>query len=129
MADKAYEIAFNGTAVDEDFYGDVVTLKVEESVTMASTLQFQLTIMQDDQGAWDYLEDSRLAPFTKVSVRFGFTSGGGLAGALGAAVSALGGGGSGDDGLERVFDGYITSVRLSLGSSPGDSHIEVSAMD
>lgn len=129
MADKAYEIAFDGTAVDEDFYGDVVMLKVEESVTMASTLQFQLTIKQDDQGAWDYLEDSRLAPFTKVSVRVGFTSAGGLAGALGAAVSALGGGSSGDDGLERVFDGYITSVHLSLGSNPGDSHIEVSAMD
>src|SRR5882672_10430856 len=108
MAGKTYQIAFNGEAVEEDFYGDVVTVRVEESVAMASTLQLTLTTKQDGTGAWDYLEDVELAPFTKVSVRVGFTSGGGLAEVLGAVASALGGGGSGDDGLEPVFDGYIT---------------------
>ena len=31
MAEKAYEIAFNDEAVDEDFYGDVESLTVEEN--------------------------------------------------------------------------------------------------
>jgi phage protein D len=129
MADKAYQIAFGEEAVDDDFYGDVVSLRVEENTSMASTMQLRLSTKQDDSGAWDYLEDPRLAPFTKVSVRVGFSSGGGLAGALGAVAGALGAGGSGDDGLEPVFDGFITSVNLSLGSNPGDSHIDVGAMD
>jgi phage protein D len=129
MADKSYQIAFSGDAVDEDFYADVVSLRVEENTAMPSTMQLRLSTRQDDNGNWDYLEDSRLAPFTKVSVRIGFTGGGGLAGALGAIAGALGAGGSGDDGLERVFDGYISAIHFSLGSAPGDSHIEVSAMD
>src|ERR1700730_5323258 len=113
MADKSYQIAFSGEAVEDSFYGDVVSLTVEESIAEAATMQLRLATRQDDRGAWDYLEDARLAPFTKGSVRLGFASGGGLAGALGAVAGALGGGGAGDDGLEPVFDGYVTAVTLS----------------
>lgn len=124
MAEKAYEIAFNDEAVDEDFYGDVESLTVEENSTMASTMRMRLAITLDDNGVWDYLDDSRLEVFTKVSVRVGFTGGAGLAGAL---SSALGGGG--DDGLERVFTGYITAVNAIWGSDPGSPHLEIEAMD
>lgn len=124
MAEKAYEIAFNDEAVDEDFYGDVESLTVEENSTMASTMRLRLAITLDDQGVWDYLDDSRLEVFTKVAVRIGFTGGAGLAGAL---SSALGGGG--DDGLERVFTGYITAVNPTWGSQPGSAHLEIEAMD
>ena len=124
MAEKAYEIAFNDEAVDEDFYGDVESLTVEENSTMASTMRLRLAITLDDNGVWDYLDDSRLEVFTKVSVRIGFTGGAGLAGEL---SSALGGGGS--DGLERVFDGYITAVSPTWGSEPGSTYLEIQAMD
>ena len=124
MAEKAYEISFNDEAVDEDFYGDVESLTVEESCTMASTMRLRLAITLDDNGVWDYLDDGRLEVFTKVSVRVGFTGAAGLAGAL---SSALGGGG--DDGLERVFDGYITAVNPTWGSEPGSTYLEIEAMD
>ena len=124
MAEKAYEIKFNDEAVDEDFYGDVESLTVEENSTMASTMRMRLAITLDDSGVWDYLDDSRLEVFTKVSVRVGFIGGGGLAGELSSAV-----GGGGDDGLERVFDGYITSVHPTWGSEPGSTHLEIEAMD
>ena len=124
MAEKAYEISFNDEAVDEDFYGDVESLMVEENSTMASTMRMRLAITLDDNGVWDYLDDSRLEVFTKVAVRVGFTGGAGLAGAL---SSALGGGG--DDGLERVFTGYITAVNPTWGSEPGSTHLEIEAMD
>src|ERR1041385_9102343 len=98
MANKAYEISFNDEPVDEDFYGDVVSLTVEENVALATTMKLRITLTQDDNGAWDYLDDSRFEMFTRVSVRIGFTVGGGLAGALSGAL----GGGDGNDGLERV---------------------------
>jgi len=128
MAEKAYEIAFNDEAVEVEFYSAVVSLTVEENSTPASTLQMRLAITRDDNGVWSHLEDDRFAVFTKISVRIGFTGGGGLAGALGAAVGGLTGG-DGNDGLEPVFDGYITAANPNWGSEPGDSHLEIVAMD
>lgn len=129
MADQAFRIAFNGKAVDDAFYGDVVSVRVEEGVGMATTAQLRLATRHGDEGAWSYVEDKRLTLFTPLSVAVGFTGGGGLAGALGAAAGALGGGGGGNDGLEPVFDGYVTAVHVRLGSQPGETSIDVSGMD
>jgi phage protein D len=126
MADKAYQIAFNGTAVDNDFYGDVVLLTVEEGTAMPGTFHLQLTSRMQENGSWGYLDDDRLAVYTKVSIKIGFTGGGGLLGAIG---SLLGGGSDGNDGLATVFDGYITAVDLNLGSAPSSTFVEVSGMD
>jgi phage protein D len=125
MATKAYEISFNDEPVDEDFYGDVMSLTVEENVALAGAMRLRIQLTQDDNGAWNYLDDSRFEMFTKVSVRIGFTGGGGLAGALSSAL----GGGEGNDGLERVFDGYITAVNTNWASQPGSANLEVEAMD
>jgi phage protein D len=127
MADKAYRIAFNGEAVDEDFYGNVVSLTVEENTATASTFRLQLATSLQDDGSWAYLDDDRFALFTKVSIGIGFTGGGGLAGALGGALGSLGSGSS--DGLEPVFDGYVTGFNVHLGSEPDSAYIEVSGMD
>ena len=83
MAQRAYQIAFNGTPVEQDFYGDIVSLRVEENSSMASTFQLQLAIRLTDEGAWTHIDDDELALFSKVSIRAGFTSGSGLAGTLG----------------------------------------------
>jgi phage protein D len=125
MADKALAIAFNGKAVSQDFYEDIVSLTVTENFNSANTLELRLATELNENGAWAYLEDKRLDPFTKVSVKFGFTSGGGLAGALGLQASAPGG----NDGLEPIFDGYITSVQVNLSSDPANAQIEIGAMD
>jgi phage protein D len=127
MAQKAFQIAFDGTPVDQDFYGDIVSLQVEENTSIANTFRLQLATKLADDGSWNYLDDDRLALFTKVSIKIGFTGGAGLAGALGALGGALGGGGN--DGLVPVFDGYVTSVNLDIGSEPGNSRIEVAGMD
>src|SRR5437870_13816049 len=122
MADKAYQVAFDDEAVDEQFYGDVVSLTVAENTTTASTFHLQLRTIRQDDGSWSYLDDDQLALFSKVSIQIGFMSGGGLA-------EALGGLTSGNDGLERVFDGYITAVHINLGSQPNDTYIDVMGMD
>ena len=83
MANKAYQIEFSGTAADEDFYGDVVSLSVEESTSAAGTLHLQIALRLQDDGTWTYLDDDRFALFNAVTVKVGFTDGGGLAAALG----------------------------------------------
>lgn len=128
MADLSYKLAFDDEPVDTLFYGDVVSLTVAEHTAGASTLQLRLVTSRTDDGSWRYLEDSRLALFSKVSVKLGFTGGGGLAALLGALAGGLGGAG-GNDGLEPIFDGYITTVEAGLGSVPGGAYIDISAMD
>jgi phage protein D len=127
MAQKTFQIAFDGTPVDQDFYGDIVSLNVEENRSVANTFLLQLATKLADDGSWNYLDDERLALFTKVSIKVGFTGGGGLAGALGGLGGALGGGGN--DGVVPVFDGYVTSVNFDIGSEPGNSRIQVAGMD
>src|ERR1700676_2334796 len=126
MANKAYQIAFNGTAVDNDFYGDVVVLTVEESTAAPGAFHLQLTSRMQDDGSWGYLDDDRLALYNKVTIKVGFTGGGGLLGAIG---SLLGGGSDSNEGLSTVFDGYITAMDLNLGSTPATTFVEVSGMD
>jgi phage protein D len=123
MANKAYQIEFSGTAVDEDFYGDVVSVAVEESTSAAGTLQLRIALRLQDDGTWTYLDDLRLGPFNAVTVKVGFTDGGGLAAALGSLP------GDSNDGLKTVFDGFITDVDLQLGSEPDDAFINISGMD
>ncbi len=125
MANKAFQIEFSGTAVDEDFYGDVVLLSVEESTRAAGTLHLQIALRLQDDGTWTYLDDDRFALFNQVTVKVGFTDGGGLAAALG---SLLGGGDS-NDGLKTVFDGFITDVDVELGSELDNAFINLSGMD
>jgi phage protein D len=124
MADKAYQIALGGDAVDETFYDDVVSLTVDESTADATSFHLRLATSRQDDGAWPYLDDPRFALFNPVSIQIGFTGGGGVADALG---DVLGGGGN--DGLEPVFDGYITGVDVTLGSEPDSAVIDVTGMD
>jgi phage protein D len=124
MADKAYQVFFDGEAVEEVFYGDVVLLTIEENTTAASSLQLRLATQLQEDGAWRSLEDDRLTPFTQVAVSVGFTGGAGLAGALGGLPGA-----GGNTGIEPVFTGYITAVHVNLGSQPGETYIDLTAMD
>jgi phage protein D len=129
MAQKAFQIALNGTPVDQGLYGDVESLTVEENTNMANMFRLQLSTRLADDGTWNYLEEDRFALFNKASIKIGFTNGGGLASALGAAVSALGGGGDNNDPLIPVFDGFITSVHFEASSEPGQAHLNISGTD
>lgn len=124
MADKAFQLFFGDEAAEQEFYAEVDSLTIEENSDMASTLHLRLSLNKREDGSWEMLDDDRLAPYRKISAKIGFQSGEGLAGALGSALGA-----SGNDGLEAVFDGYVTAANVSLGSQPGETFLEVSAMD
>jgi hypothetical protein len=125
MATKAYQIAFGRTAVENDFYGDVVSLTVVESVAEPGTFNLQMVSRKQEDGSWGYLDDERFALFNKVTIKIGFTGGSGLLGTIG----SLFGAGDSNDGLSTVFDGYVTAVDLSLGSTVATTFVEVSGMD
>jgi phage protein D len=125
MAQASYQIAFDGKATDDDFYSDVISLTIEENTETAGVIQLRLMLTLQDDGSWNYLDDPRLTLFKKVQVMVGFSGGGGLAAAVG---SLIGGGGSGD-GLVVVFEGYITSVVMAVGSAPPDSYLDILALD
>jgi phage protein D len=127
MADKAYLIAFDDEDVEEEFYDDVVSLTVDENTATGTSFRLQLATSRQDDGSWTYLDEGLLALFTRVSIQVGFSGGGGLADAFGDALGPPGGGGN--DGLEPVFDGYITEVEVTLGSEPDSARLEVSGLD
>src|SRR5258708_746542 len=106
---NVYQIELNGEAVDDAFYGEVVSLAVDESITMAGTAQLRLQLLLQDDGTWSFVDDQRFELFSKLAVKVGFTE---------------------DEGrLQRLFDGYITSVELELGENPGDAHLDIRAID
>src|SRR5512145_844016 len=108
MADKAYRIAFDDEPVDDEFYDSVVSLTVEESTGAPGAFHLRLATSPDDDGVWAYLDDPRFGLYTSVSIQIGFTGGGGLGDVLGAGLGGVDGGGN--DGLEWVFEGYVTAV-------------------
>src|SRR5215467_6284255 len=123
MAQKAFQIVFDGVPVEQDFYGDIISLQVEECTSVANTFRLQLATKLADDGTWSYLDDDRLGLFVKVSIKIGFAGVRGFTGALD------GSDGGDNGGLVAVFDGYVTSVNFDLGSEPGGSRIEVAGMD
>jgi phage protein D len=127
MADTAYLIAFDDEAVAEEFYDDVLSLTVDEHTAVGTSFRLQLATTRQDDGSWTHLDDGPLALFTRISIQIGFSGGGGLAGALGDALAV--GRPGGNDGLEPVFDGYITDVEVTLGSQPDSAWLEVSGLD
>lgn len=122
MAEKSYRIELDGEAVDEDFYGTVLSLSAVENTGSAGSLRLRLRISLDSEGSWSLVDADRLALFGRIKVSIGFTSGNGLGGAL----QGLTGG---NDPLAPVFEGYITAISPSFDSQPGNSVLEILALD
>jgi phage protein D len=125
MSAKSYQISFGGKPVDERFYGDVVSLTLEESTSAAGSFTLRLVSRLQDDGSWGYVDDPNLTLFNQVSISMGFLSSDGIAGAL----ENLLGGGSGDTGLHTVFQGYITGLRFIQGGDPRGTVVELNGLD
>jgi phage protein D len=118
MAQKAYQVSFGGAAVDEDFYGDVVSLTVDERADTATVARIRLLTALTANGTWRWFDDDRLSVWTPAAVKVGFAGPGGSGPA-----------GSSAEGLQPVFDGYVTSVNAVLTGNPDNDHVEVTALD
>lgn len=124
MADFAYQLLFNGEAAEDELYADVLELTVDTRGADPSMVRLKLATTLDDDGDWTHLADDRWALFAPITVRLGYLEGGGLTGSLSGAL-----GGGGNDGLVTLFSGYVSGVELSLGSEPGQTFLNVQAVD
>lgn len=125
MSGASYQISLGGKPVEDQFYGDVVSLAVEESASAAGSFTLQLVSRLQDDGSWGYLDDPNMTLFNPVSISIGFQPPGGIVGAL----ENLLGGASGDTGLHTVFQGYITGLRFTQGADPRATVCEVNGLD
>lgn len=122
MADKSYELTFDGDAADSGLYDDILQLEVDERVSAPSTFRLRLTLTLNDDGEWTYTDDDRFSLFTNVGISVGFSNSAGasaLAGAIGGAAG----------GLEPVIDGYVTGVSVHIAARTEESYLEVQGID
>lgn len=103
---SAYQILFDGTAVDADFYTLLASVEVEENADLPGALRLKLPIsIKDDDLTW--VSDDRLKPYTNVAV----------------VITPQ------DGPTECIFDGYVLSHKIHLQSGITASTLEVSGQD
>jgi hypothetical protein len=129
---SSYTLLLNGQAADADLYAAVSSLEVEESLDMPGAVQLSVPIATSSSGDLTYVSDSRFQPLANLAVVVTPASGssaGSPAEALGAAASALGGGGSGAPSPQCIFDGYILSHKIHLETGTTNSTLTVWGQD
>jgi phage protein D len=103
---SSFELSFDGTAIDDRMYQAVSTIEVEENAELPDAIQISLGMSAVD-GELDFVGDSRLQPFTNVTL-----------------VASLENGDS-----QCLFDGYILSHRIHVETGVTSSTLEVWGQD
>jgi phage protein D len=104
---STFQVLFDGTPADEDFYNALISLEVEENIDLPGAIQMKLTVNRTDDGDLDFPNDSRIGPLAKVAV-----------------VAQFGGGSQ-----ECIFDGVVLSHKLHLETAISSSTLEVWGQD
>ncbi len=107
VAIPSYRIAFDGEAAADDIYEHIIRLEIEESTERAASFMFRVSIAQQEDGEWSYLDDERLALFKKVTISLGF----------------------GEGNAAPVLEGYITHLAPHFDPQEELCYLEVRGMD
>jgi len=105
MEAENFSITIEGEEA-EDLYADLMHFEVELDDALAAMFRLRLTITQDTEGIWTYLDDARLQLWKEVSIAAGF----------------------GDD-MEDLITGYITHVKPHFTPERTECFLEVWGMD
>jgi phage protein D len=89
-----------------DVYPDIISLEVELDDELASMFRLKLAILQQPEGRWSYLDDTRLRAWKKMTISAGFAG-----------------------GAEEVMSGYITHVKPDFTADPAQCTLEIWGMD
>lgn len=101
-----YQILFDGTPVDDDFYEQVSRLEVEENADLPGAISLSLPVAVDD-GELTWVTDSKLRPYANIAV---------VATAPDAAD-------------ECIFDGYILTHKVHVPTGTAGATVEVWGQD
>jgi phage protein D len=103
---SSFTLSFDGTAMDDHMYEAVSSIEVEENAELPDAIQISLGISAVG-GELDFVGDSRLQPFTNVTLKASLESG----------------------DSQCLFDGYILSHRLHVETGVTASTLEVWGQD
>lgn len=102
-----YQISFDGEGADEDIYEYMILMEIEEDIAKAASFMFRLSIVQQDDGEWSFLDDDRFSLFNKVTIYIGFEEG----------------------EVTPVLEGYITHLAPHFDPLEELCYLEVRGMD
>ncbi len=105
MEFENFKIEIDGEEIPE-LYQDMVSLEVELDEELAAMFRLTLTMAQQPDGTWGYLDDERLRVWKPVAIHIGFES-----------------------GMEELFAGYITRIKPAFDPDPGGCTLEIWGMD
>jgi len=101
-----YQLLFEGTPVDEDFYGQIARLEVEENADLPGAFSMTLPVAATD-GELTFVSDARVGPYAGVAV----------------VATAP------DAPDQCVFDGYVLTHKVHLPAGPAGATLEVWGQD
>jgi phage protein D len=89
-----------------DIYPDLLSLEVELDDEMAGMFRLQLSLLQEPEGVWRYLDEERFRAWKPVLISAGF-----------------------EGGIEELISGYITHVKPVFDPDPSQCMLEIWGMD
>jgi hypothetical protein len=104
---STFQVIFDGTPADDDFYNALISLEVEENVDLPGAVELKLSVNRSSAGELDYPSDPRIGPLANVSV-----------------VAQLENGPQ-----ECIFDGFVLSQKLHLETATSNSTVDVWGQD
>jgi phage protein D len=105
MKHEVFAIEIEGEAAS-DLYPNLLDLTVELDDELAAQFRLRLALDREQDGAWRYLDDERLAAWRQVTITAGF-----------------------DDGADELIDGYMTHLRPAFDPDAMRCTLEMWGMD
>lgn len=105
METENFTIEIEGEEV-ADLYADLISLEIELDDGLASMFRLHITIEQQPDGIWTYLDDERFTVWKQVNIIAGFES-----------------------GTEDLMSGYITHVKPDFQQDAAECTLEIWGMD
>jgi phage protein D len=103
---STYQVLFDSTPADQDFYDVVSRLEVEENADLPGAISLQLPVSEAD-GELTWVSDERIAPYANIAV-----------------LAAP------DGGDEHcIFDGYVLTSKVHMPSGPAGATVDVWGQD
>ncbi len=105
MQAENFSITIDGQEA-EDLYPDLISFEVELDDALAAMFRLKITLTQDTEGLWNYLDDERFQLWKALVISAGF-----------------------EDDIEELMTGYITHLKPHFAPERTECFLEVWGMD
>jgi phage protein D len=103
---STYQVLFNGTPAEQDFYDMISKLEIEENADLPDAISMQLPVAAQD-GELSWVGDARIAPYANLAV----------------VVTP-------DEGDQQcIFDGYVLTHKVRVPAGPAGATVDVWGQD